>query len=290
MRVLVAEDGAALEHAAAGKARGDGGHKIGMSIIRDIVSLPIVRDVSAAYSALLLCAPGRSSQATEVAFPAPPPFFDRSNAGGSMTVDPMFDARFAGAPGALAANADRDRAIDVLKAGFAEGRLTKGEYDDRTARAYAARTYGELGSLVADLPTGPLDAPARYPGAMYPIAVYPSRPAPLNSTAVASLVCGIAVFFTMGLTGVPAIVLGHSARRQVRTTGQRGDGLALAGVALGWAGIALIAVAVAGLIVVSHGAHQAHEIVVKPNPGIPGGPFGKPGGPLSNPGGPIIGN
>lgn len=202
-----------------------------------------------------------------------------------MTVDPMFDARFAGPPGALAANADRDRAIDVLRAGFAEGRLTKGEYDDRTARAYAARTYGELGSLVADLPTGAFDAPARYP-----TAVYPSRPAPLNSAAVASLVCGIAVFFTMGLTGVPAIVLGHSARRQVRTTGQRGDSMALVGVALGWAGIALIAVAIAGLIVVSHGAPHPHEIVVNPGPGGPGGPFGNPGGPLSNPGGPIVGN
>ncbi len=55
-----------------------------------------------------------------------------------MAVDPTPDARFAGQPWALAANADRERAIDVLKAGFAEGRLTKAEYDDRVARVYAS--------------------------------------------------------------------------------------------------------------------------------------------------------
>jgi hypothetical protein len=193
-----------------------------------------------------------------------------------MTVDPMFDARFAGPPGppgALAANADRDRAIDVLKAGFAEGRLTKGECDQRAARIYAARTYGELGSLIADLPAGPLGGQVRYP-----VALYPLPRAPLNSTAVASLVCGIAVFFTMGLTGVPALVLGHSARRQVRATGQRGDSMALAGVALGWAGVALTALFVVGLVAVSVTGHPGHAVVIHavpgpgPGPGIPAGP------------------
>ena len=189
-----------------------------------------------------------------------------------MTLDPMSGTRYAGPPGVLAANADRDRAIDVLKAGFAEGRLTKSEYDDRMARVYAARTYGELGPLVADLPTGPLGAPAPYPAALYPLP-----PAPVNSTAVAALVCGIAVFFTMGLTAIPAVLLGHSARRQVRATGQRGDGMALTGAALGWAGIALLAVAVAGLIAVSVTVHGAHQVVF-PGPANPGGPGG-PGGP-----------
>src|ERR1700733_2043426 len=98
-----------------------------------------------------------------------------------MAVDPMPDTRFAGQAVTLAANADRDRAIDVLKAGFAEGRLTKAEYDDRVARVYASRTYGELGPLTADLPAGPLSGQALYPG-----AVYLARP-PLNSMAVAAL-------------------------------------------------------------------------------------------------------
>lgn len=200
-----------------------------------------------------------------------------------MTLDPAFNTRLGGPPGGRAASADRERAMDVLRAGFAEGRLTKAEYDDRTARVYAARTYGELGSLVADLPTGPLDGPARYP-----VPMYRPRP-PLNSSAVASLACGIGVFFTVGLSAIPAIVLGHSARREMRATGERGDSMAVTGLTLGWAGVALIAVVIAGLITVAATAHGIHQAVVvhHPVPGNPGGPF-KPfiGGPAK----PFAGN
>ena len=56
----------------------------------------------------------------------------------------------------LAANADRERAVDVLRAGFAEGRLTQDEFNERVAQVYASRTYGELADLTADLPAGPL--------------------------------------------------------------------------------------------------------------------------------------
>ena len=55
----------------------------------------------------------------------------------------------------LASHADRERAVDVLRAGYAEGRLGQPEFDDRVARAYTARTLGELSLLVADLPQGP---------------------------------------------------------------------------------------------------------------------------------------
>jgi hypothetical protein len=98
-----------------------------------------------------------------------------------------------------------------------------------------------------------------------------ARP-PVNSTAVAALTCGVAVFLTMGLTGVPAIVLGHRARREVRRTGHRGDSLALTGVALGWAGVALLAVLFAGLVAVSVTGHAGHAVVV-PAPANPGGPL-----------------
>ncbi len=205
-----------------------------------------------------------------------------------MTVDPMFANRFAGPLGARAANADRERAIDVLKAGFAEGRLTKAEYDDRTARVYASRTYAELRPLVADLPAGPLGGPLVW-SPPYPVAGYPPR-SPLNSTAVAALTCGIAVFLTMGLTGIPAIVLGHRARREMRATGQRGDGLALAGMVLGGAGVALTAVFLVGLLAVSATGHTTRPvvttpIVVKPVPAQPVPVPAKPGPPAGNPGG-----
>jgi hypothetical protein len=194
-----------------------------------------------------------------------------------VRVDPAFDATFnppggygaiAGPPGMLAANADRERAIDVLRAGFAEGRLTKAEHDDRTARVYAARTYGELGALTADLPAGP----AHYRSAGY--LPQPAVQRPVNSMAVASLVCGIGEFFTLGLTAIPAIVLGHTARRQMRQTGERGDGMALTGLVFGWAGVALLALVLAVLLLaVSVSTHTGHPIVVKPVQGfeIPGG-------------------
>jgi hypothetical protein len=55
----------------------------------------------------------------------------------------------------LASNADRDRAVDVLRAGFAEGRLTQPEFEDRVARVHTARTYDQLTELTCDLPAGP---------------------------------------------------------------------------------------------------------------------------------------
>ena len=51
-----------------------------------------------------------------------------------------------------AADADRHKIADQIKAALDEGRLTLGEYDDRVRQAYAARTYAELLILVADLP------------------------------------------------------------------------------------------------------------------------------------------
>jgi len=57
-------------------------------------------------------------------------------------------------PAWLAGSADRERTVGVLRAAFTEGRLSRDELDDRVARAYSARTYGDLWALVADLPTG----------------------------------------------------------------------------------------------------------------------------------------
>jgi hypothetical protein len=57
-----------------------------------------------------------------------------------------------------AADADRHRIADQLKAALDEGRLSLGEYDDRVRQAYAARTYAELLILVADLPEPGLSA------------------------------------------------------------------------------------------------------------------------------------
>ena len=57
-----------------------------------------------------------------------------------------------------AADADRQKIADQLKAALDEGRLSLHEYDDRVGQAYAARTYKELLVLVADLPRPGLSA------------------------------------------------------------------------------------------------------------------------------------
>ncbi|MEU9576058.1 DUF1707 and DUF4190 domain-containing protein [Streptomyces chilikensis] len=139
----------------------------------------------------------------------------------------------------LASTADRERAVDILRAGFAEGRLVGTELEQRVARVYAARTQGELAALVADLPHGPVPVVPAPPG-YAPAPVLPSAAyrATTNGKAVAALVLGILTMVSGGLTSVPAVVLGHLARGEIRHTGQEGDGCALAGVILGWLWVA----------------------------------------------------
>ena len=87
-------------------------------------------------------------------------------------------------------------------------------------------------------------------------------PAPVvrgtNSLAVAALVCGVAEFFTVGLTAIPAVILGHMARGQIRRTGEQGSGLALAGLILGWVAIILFVLVVAlgavAAVTMTHGS------------------------------------
>ncbi|MGY1653690.1 DUF1707 SHOCT-like domain-containing protein [Geodermatophilus sp. SYSU D01119] len=55
-------------------------------------------------------------------------------------------------PHQLAADADRAAVVTRLDESLADGRLTLAEYEDRSARAHGARTYGELAELTTDLP------------------------------------------------------------------------------------------------------------------------------------------
>lgn len=74
--------------------------------------------------------------------------------------------------------ADRERAIDVLKAAFAEGRLDQDEYAERVGRVYASRTYAELAVLTADLPAGPLGTLPQQPMALPQPIPAPGMPVP----------------------------------------------------------------------------------------------------------------
>jgi hypothetical protein len=59
---------------------------------------------------------------------------------------------------ARAADADREAVAERLRIAAGEGRIDLAELDDRLERAYAARTYGQLQVLVADLPAHPVPA------------------------------------------------------------------------------------------------------------------------------------
>lgn len=63
-------------------------------------------------------------------------------------VDPVAAARAR----LRASDADRERAIEALKAAFTRGRLTRDELDARLDRAMLARTYAEVAAAIADMP------------------------------------------------------------------------------------------------------------------------------------------
>jgi hypothetical protein len=51
----------------------------------------------------------------------------------------------------LASDADREQVCGILSTAFSDGRLTSDELDQRTTRALAARTHGELDGVLAGL-------------------------------------------------------------------------------------------------------------------------------------------
>jgi Domain of unknown function (DUF1707) len=116
-------------------------------------------------------------------------------------------------PAWLAASADRERAVGVLRAGFAEGRLSQDELNERVARAYASRTYGDLWSLTCDLPAGPMPGPHFSPYG-------PGAAAQADDTSVsywrpaAALIITALVIFTLAAL-VTAVITAHTGQNVV---------------------------------------------------------------------------
>jgi hypothetical protein len=151
-----------------------------------------------------------------------------------------------------AADVDRDRAVGFLTTAYTEGRLTKEEYDERVETALSARTYSDLDRVVTDLPGARIPAVPQVRGT--------------NGLAIASLACGVAQLAFGPLPTIPAIVLGHMARHQIKRTGEDGAGLALAGLLLGWAAVVFGIVAVLGVAAVFATHVHATAIFAHPNP------------------------
>jgi Domain of unknown function (DUF1707) len=54
-----------------------------------------------------------------------------------------------------ASDTERESVVDILRDAYTDGRLVLDEFEQRTSAAYAAKTWGDLRELTADLPVQP---------------------------------------------------------------------------------------------------------------------------------------
>jgi hypothetical protein len=101
-----------------------------------------------------------------------------------------------------ASHADREQVIDVLKAAFVQGRLTKAELDLRVGQVLASLTYADLAALIAGIPAGSAGAQP-----LEPVRESGKVPAPKTIARVAAAGTGVSMVFTgaelMGSGGNP---------------------------------------------------------------------------------------
>lgn len=84
-------------------------------------------------------------------------------------------------------------------------------------------------------PPAPQGYPPPYPyGYPYP------PPQQTNGMAIASMVLGILWIYWIG--SILALIFGYLARKDIREKGQSGDGMAIAGIVLGWVGIGVLSI------------------------------------------------
>jgi hypothetical protein len=89
-----------------------------------------------------------------------------------------------------------------------------------------------------------------------PAQVYAAQPQ-TDSNALVSLILGVLSIFGLSiLTGIPAIILGNIARKNIRASGGRltGDGLAVAGIIMGWVSVGFAVVGILLVIIFVLGA------------------------------------
>ena len=127
-------------------------------------------------------------------------------------------------------DAEREAAVQALGEHFAAGRLTKDEFDERSASAYAARTASSLRPLFVDLPgphpfaTAPRDTRVGSPftGMTWGVGPMGARPAPparrnrVPFLPMLLLLVGIAILFQapwLVFVGLGVFWLTRSSRR-----------------------------------------------------------------------------
>ena len=124
--------------------------------------------------------------------------------------------------------------------------------------AYGAELYPPTPEAFAPPPPVP-----GYPGPGYPppVAPYPPMaqgypgmppmpgmmpmgyPAPpkTNALAIASLICSLLGLATCAATSILGVIFGHIAKSQIKQNREEGEGMALAGLIVGYIGLAIFA-------------------------------------------------
>ncbi|QEV99938.1 DUF4190 domain-containing protein [Microbacterium caowuchunii] len=98
-------------------------------------------------------------------------------------------------------------------------------------------SYGEQNAAPQGYPGQTGYAPPTYPGSGY--TPYPAAPK-TNVLAIVSLIASIANFVILPFVGALAgVITGHISLKQLKTSGENGRGMALAGTIVGWVGLAL---------------------------------------------------
>jgi hypothetical protein len=103
-----------------------------------------------------------------------------------------------------AADVDREQVADRLRTSHAEGRLDMDEFQQRLERCYEAKTLGELGELVSDLPRHDVQAEHRSIGWLRP---WRWRLAPLVPMMIAVIVVSAAIGHHMFWLWIPIVFL-----------------------------------------------------------------------------------
>jgi Domain of unknown function (DUF1707) len=121
-----------------------------------------------------------------------------------------------------ASDADRERAIDALKAAFVQGRLSRSELVTRAGQALESRTYADLASVTAGIAAGrPVAGPPRQPA--------PGRVRPVNGKVIAwavgvlilSPALGVAFFATYWGSFFILLLLAYVAAGAIGSPGPR---------------------------------------------------------------------
>ena len=143
--------------------------------------------------------------------------WDTAPAGGASGAGPGRPGREANPRERLrAADSDRERAIERLRAALDEGRLTLHEFDERLAAAWASRTFADLDRLVEDLPPPvPADrsqlAPRATPGPPVPPSRHEENPKLPGWLAFLWRLWFVAVFINLVIWFIVSVASGEPA-------------------------------------------------------------------------------